>query len=364
MVTFKGKLFGDEIALSGEQCSAYFSDTAFHVDGQPAVAILDLSSRAGGFDHNELFFSWQDKQGSNYTFMPSPKSEVIKAVEQAPILLQEGLKQWKFRKRSISIIWTSIITFLVAALLTTVLVWWKYDEVLTWVTTHISIKNEEALGKKVFAQIETNTEFITDGPAHTALVEIGTLLSKNSAYQYQWHIAKDAQVNAFAVPGGIIIVNSGLLTAIESPDELAAVLAHEIQHIEQRHALKNMINSAGWAAGMLVLIGDVNIVTAVVIHQLGNLYFGREKEEEADYLGLELLIAQNINPNGMLTFMKRLEQENAVNSPVWLSSHPTTSDRIQQIENKINSSACNTCKSLDYDWQVIKTDPLLLGHDE
>jgi predicted Zn-dependent protease len=120
-----------------------------------------------------------------------------------------------------------------------------------------------------------------------------------------------------------------------------------------------MINSMGWAAAMLVLIGDINVVTAVVVHQLGSLYFGREKEEKADMLGLELLIANDINPNGMLTLMQRLEDESNVELPEWISSHPTTSERISLIETQINAKPCKSCQTLSYNWKIIKADPSL-----
>lgn len=359
MTSFNGKLFGYDIALAGEERTAHFSSNALHIDGFSPIPVNRLSCRVGGFNHNELFFHWQDEQQNNCSFMPNSQSEIKTAASEAPAELQPQLKQWHFRKRSISVIWTSIISVVVITLLATILLWWQYDKALTWVTTHISIKNEQALGETIFTQMQTDIEFITDGTAHTTVVQIGTLLSKNSAYEYQWHIAKDSQINAYALPGGIIIVNSGLLTAIDSPDELAAVLAHEIQHVEQRHTLKNMVNSMGWAAGMLVLLGDINVATAVVVHQLGNLYFGREKEEEADNLGLDLLVANNINPNGMLVLMQRLDNENNVELPEWLSSHPTTSDRINHIETQIDAKQCDNCQSLDYDWDTIKDDPRL-----
>ncbi len=359
MTSFNGKLFGKGFASVGEERIAYFSNSTLHIDGFATIPTYQISARVGGFNHDELFFEWRDEQGNNCSFMPASKSEIETAITQAPDELQSQLKQWRFRTRSISAIWASIISLVVVTALASVLLWWHYDKALAWVTTHISITNEQALGETVFSQMQVDTEFVEEGTAHAAVAQIGDLLSKNSAYDYQWHIAKDPQINAYALPGGIIVVNSGLLLVIDNADELAAVLAHEIQHVEQRHVLKNMINSMGWAAGMLVLFGDINIATAVVIHQLGSLYFGREKEEEADDLGLDLLIANNINPNGMATLMQKLGNESNVELPEWLSSHPTTTDRISRIQTQINAKPCPSCQSLDYNWQDIQADPIL-----
>ena len=363
-MSFNGKLFAESIATAGEDCTAHFTNDALYIDGFATVTIDRLSTRVGGFNHDELFFHWQDEQGNNCSFMPNSESEVKEAISRAPAQLQSHLKEWHFRRRSISIVWISIVSIIVAAVLGSILLWWKYDEALNWITGHISIKNEQVLGDAIFSQIQVDSDFLSEGKAHKVVVEIGTLLSQKSAYEYQWHIAIDPQINAYAIPGGIIIVNSGLLTSIESPDELAAVLAHEIQHIEQRHSLKSMINSMGWAAALLILIGDANIATAVIVHQLGSLYFGREKEEEADTLGLDLLVEHGINPDGMITLMQRFETANSTEVPDWLSSHPSTSDRISRIKEKIKTKACDSCKSLTYNWNDIKTDPLLTDSSE
>jgi len=359
MSNFNGRLFAEGIALAGEERIAFFSSSGLHIDKFATVPIDQLSTRVGGFNHNELFFHWQDEQGRDCSFMPSSQSEVKAAINLAPEELQPNFKQWRLRKRSISVGWARIASVLFAIALGAIVLWWKYDEALTWITAHISIKNEQVMGETIFAKMQVDNEFISEGRAHEVVAEIGTLLTQKSAYDYKWHIAKDPQINAYAVPGGIIVINSGLLTAIESADELAAVIAHEIQHVEQRHALKNMINSMGWAAGLLILIGDVNVATAVVVHQLGSLYFGREKEEEADHLGLELLIENEIDPNGMVVLMQRFETDGSDGIPDWLSSHPETADRISHIKEQINVSACVTCVSLDYNWADIKKDPLL-----
>jgi len=200
-------------------------------------------------------------------------------------------------------------------------------------------------------------------------------------------------------------VNSGLLEKANSPNELAAVLAHEVQHVEQRHALKNMINSAGIAAVVLVVLGDANAVVMLMAHQVSAQYFNRQVESEADLKGAQLLQEKNIDAGGMVSFFKRLNAgfnaldkkpdgeggaENETNtskgtankgnvskdapskatsskapedadadSPgvsAWFSSHPDTLTRIQAIEHYLAAHPCNTCKSLAWDKQAIAAD--------
>ncbi len=78
-----------------------------------------------------------------------------------------------------------------------------------------------------------------------------------------------------------------MIEAAGSAEELAGVLAHEVQHVEQRHTLQQMIHTAGWAAVLAVVLGDVSAITAIVIHQLGNLRNSRKLEAQADAEGIE-----------------------------------------------------------------------------
>jgi predicted Zn-dependent protease len=221
------------------------------------------------------------------------------------------------------------------------------------------VAQEEQLGHSVLTQVEASGELIKQGVAVEALQSIGKRLTKNSRYHYQWLIKKDKTINAFALPGGIIVVNSALIAKVDNPDELAAVLAHEVQHVEQRHALKSMINSLGWASALMIVLGDVNVATAVIAHQLGNMYFSRDREDEADRLGFQALTQAKISPNGMVTLLQKLAKEPNATAPEWLSSHPDIAGRIQSIQQMIKKQPCTDCKSLVFDWQKIQHDKVL-----
>jgi predicted Zn-dependent protease len=235
------------------------------------------------------------------------------------------------------------------------------------------MKTEKRLGESVLKSLNPKANFLQDGEAVKAVQSIGQQLTAGSAYQYQWYVSKDPTVNAFAIPGGIIVVNSGLLKKADSPNELAAVLAHEVQHVEQKHALKNMINSAGIAAIVLVVLGDANAVVMLMAHQVSAQYFNRQIESEADLKGLQLLQKKNIDPAGMVSFFKKMDagfitdkaeakakpkaeqdadaEESEVAS--WFSSHPDTVSRIQTVERYIAQHPCPSCKTLTWDKAAI-----------
>ena len=234
------------------------------------------------------------------------------------------------------------------------LLWWQYDHALTWVAAKVPVSSEEKLGQSALEQIKADSEIIESGVAIKAVQDIGSQLTQGSRYKYQWFIKKDKSLNAFALPGGIIVVHSGLIDAADNPNELAAVLAHEVQHIEQRHSLKNIINSVGLATVLMVVLGDVSTMTAVIAHQAGAMYFSRDLEDEADRLGLQALTRAKIAPHGMVSFFQKLEKEQGGNAPAWISSHPQTSERIQTIQSLIQASPCMDCRSLVYDWPAVK----------
>jgi predicted Zn-dependent protease len=218
------------------------------------------------------------------------------------------------------------------------------------------VENEERLGKSVLEQIEADGDVISKGPAVDSLAALGKRLTNTSIYHYQWLILNKKSVNAFALPGGIVVVNAGLINKVQHPDELAAVLAHEIQHVEQRHALQSALSSLGWAAALMVVLGDVNVATAAIAHQLGNLYFSRDKESEADSNGYRLLASKHIKPDGMLTLLQTLKKQPRSDMPEWLSSHPDIDARIAAIQQMIKKEPCPTCQPVELDLAQLRLD--------
>ncbi|MBA3582741.1 MAG: M48 family metallopeptidase [Gammaproteobacteria bacterium] len=365
MQTFKAKLFGAELPLTGMDVEAYFSGESLRITTMSIVVNTnDISPRVGGFEHDDLFLNWRTADDISYALKPTSKNDTALVIANAPPSLQKQFKQWHQRKSTIKWVWGTLATVTVVFILSISLLWWRYDQAISWVTDQVSIKNEEKLGNSVLEQIESEGDIIKTGLAADAVKQIGTRLTKDSKFHYRWFIQKDKKINAFALPGGIIIINSGLITKTDNAEELAAVLAHEVQHVEQRHALKNMIKSMGWAAGLMLVLGDVNAATAVIAHQMGNMYFSREVEAEADRLGYQNLIKANILPSGMVTLLQKLEKENRVNkTPQWLSSHPDIAERIKKIEALHAQQPCPACKPLTLDWKKIQQDKMLLRKD-
>lgn len=362
---FKAILYGPNLPIAGSSVDAEFVGTRLWLrDSAVSIDVSGVSVTMDGFDHTELFLNWQNEVGETFSLKPINQTDISYVIESAPASLHQFFVRWRNRKRRIRAVWTTILTSLGGLTLSAVLVWWNYDTVVLWLANHVSVENEQRIGNSILKQIKAEGNVVEKGPAVDAIKHIGDKLTKGSRYTYQWVIQKDKSVNAFALPGGIVVVNAGLIQKADNADEVAAVLAHEMQHVEQRHSLQSMIHSLGWATLLVVVLGDVNVATAVVVHQLGNVYFSRDKEDEADRLCVEALRKANITLQGMPNFLKKLEDLYGSNDMmVWMSSHPSTSDRILAIEKIIKETPCTSCKPLEIDWAKIKADKALKNTD-
>ncbi len=164
---------------------------------------------------------------------------------------------------------------------------------------------------------------------------------------FQFHIIKNTNINAFAVPGGQVFVFSGLLDSARRPEELAGVLAHEIAHVTRRHSLRNIISSAGLWVTISTFLGDAEGLMAILTDGsqfLMNQKFSRDFEREADDTGWDYLSAANVDPRGMIDFFEtiRREQERSTaghlaNQLDFLVTHPATDERMKHLRARWES---------------------------
>lgn len=147
------------------------------------------------------------------------------------------------------------------------------------------------------------------------------------------------EVNALAAPGGVIVVFRGLLEFSEGPDQVAGVLAHEIQHVLKRHVLRGLLQRASLAVVLAVLAGDAGGTLATQLAQgLGDLSYSRGIEEEADVAGYALMRAAAIDPAAMPAFFERLERKGSDSKGLeFLSTHPATEARAKRLRERIAS---------------------------
>ena len=176
-------------------------------------------------------------------------------------------------------------------------------------------------------------------------------------YTMKLHIVDNEQINAFAAPGGQIVVFTGLLQETKGPDELAGVLAHELQHVYHRHGIRGMMHQLKWHLVAALVLGDVGSVQQLLLAnapKFASLSYGRSLEEEADMEGIGLLCKAHLNPQGMVDFFGVLKENETVRIPEFLADHPDTAKRVQSLEQWIGQHQDCKPEPLDVDWKAMQ----------
>ncbi|HXE74135.1 MAG TPA: M48 family metallopeptidase [Candidatus Xenobia bacterium] len=206
-----------------------------------------------------------------------------------------------------------------------------------------SLEREIALGQQLSAQVEASSRLLRDSRVQRFVDDVVQNLVRNSDSQVPFtvKIIDSDEVNAFALPGGYLYVNTGLILEAETESELAGVLAHEIAHVTARHTTKQaskrtlmeLLSIPLLFVGGPVAYGVQQAMGLAV--PLAFLKFSRNAEREADYLGLQYAYAANYDPTAMVDFLERMGQKERSRVPMAFSSHPMTKDRIQRAQTEI-----------------------------
>jgi Zn-dependent protease with chaperone function len=234
------------------------------------------------------------------------------------------------------------LTLLAAAgvvALTAALYVWGIPALAGAAARRVPVSWEERLGRTVADELAPPGQRC-DGPAGREALDriVRTLLAPAgpNPYTIRVVVVDRPSINAFAVPGGYTVVFRGLLERTERPEELAGVLAHELQHVLHRHATRQLL--ADTSTGLLIsaLTGDITGTLAYGLEAartLGRLRYSRAAEEEADADGMRMLGAAGVDPAGMIAFYELLRKE-APQLPAsleYLSTHPTTESRLARL---------------------------------
>lgn len=223
----------------------------------------------------------------------------------------------------------------VAAGATAVIYLWVLPIVGSIVAERIPVRMEEALGESVARQL-TLFETICPEPVRLPVEEVTRRLAEQYAsnpYRLRVYVTNGEMVNAFAAPGGVMVVFRGLVEKTQSPEELAAVMAHELTHVMERHGSKAMMRSIAIWGIITFLTGDASGTAAGLAAGLEQLRFSREQELRADRGAMDLFEKAGIDPDAMVRMFRKLEGEGPKLSKglSYLSTHPDMGDRIEAI---------------------------------
>ncbi len=206
------------------------------------------------------------------------------------------------------------------------------------------------MGRQYAAEINRQLPIVDDPQIHRFLNTLGDRIQRQPGARdipYTFYVVNINEINAFAVPGGFVYINRGLIDRTDNLAELAGVVAHEIGHVEARHSAEMMERAqtaeAGLILGTILLGAPPGGVAGAAVDIGAQAYFShhsREAENEADAIAVRMLPGAGIDPAGLVTFFKELIEERE-RSPSqleqWFSTHPLTEERIANVRELIRA---------------------------
>ena len=220
-------------------------------------------------------------------------------------------------------------------------------------TNFYTVNDDVVMGAQAFDEVKSTEDLIFSGPQFQQvqrvterLVEAARLVDPEIAEIFDWEVCvvdNDEMINAFCLPGGKMAVYTGILPVAGSDAGLAVVLGHEIAHATHRHGTQRVTQGALTQLGIEVFTQNVEISddetereTATILAQIGlGLPFSRDHELEADSVGLIYMATAGYDPREAIGFWQRMSSKGSGDTPEWLSTHPSDSNRIRQIRQML-----------------------------
>lgn len=201
---------------------------------------------------------------------------------------------------------------------------------------------EKQVGEAAFEEMSENYEMTTNAALTNRLFLVTERVKKGlpaGGPKFTFHVADDDLVNAFALPGGDVIVMRGLIEEA-TPDELAGVLAHEMSHVERKHGMRGLAQMVGPILIADYLFDSRGAIAALVAVSatFGQLKYSREAETEADDYAWDIMMKANVDPRSLTSFFRKLKKLEPKQVTDVLSTHPATDARIQRLEKRWDES--------------------------
>jgi Zn-dependent protease with chaperone function len=309
------------------------------------IPLSDIELRAGGFQKDRIIIrnkvtgetiACHDKrllaalkQNTDASHLHNEIGKISKGISIYPVL---HFSSWIF----------ALVSLGTAAILLYV----GIDGLIDAIADRLPKSFDKKVGEIAFTEISKDERLDQQKKDVQRINKLGKKLLANldpESYEFEFHVLETTDVNAFALPGGKILVCSELMRQVKNDNELAGVLGHEISHVTRRHTLRQTLHKAGVTASVEALMGnDPNLVGQRLAHllEIADLSYNRKQEEEADLTGVELLVKSGFPADGLLRFLERLEKLDLSSNNRMLaifSTHPMPKERIDAMRERLEA---------------------------
>ena len=371
MSTFPGGVFSDELTDGRSGAEVLFTPHAI-VARVPAggasvmardftIAFRECDVESGGYHGRMIFCRTPDRSLTIYSDAPSFAHELGIA---AGGLLDEQLtatasRLQQARRRT----WLSglLLTALAAAFLAAC--FFGIRLVADASITAVPMAVDRQLGQQAYRLMDHGGPELHDPQVVQAITTIVERLSPHTdatGLEFDVHVIDADICNAFCLPGGTIVLYTGLLRRASSAEEVAGVLAHEMAHASLRHGLRQVTQSLGLAAAVNLLVGNVEglVIAGAEVFKLATINsYSRGQETEADAHGVRMLHEAGIHPFALARFFETMQREAGTlpSGLTWLSTHPDHAARIAAVREQVVTLPPREYVPLQIDWAEIRS---------
>ena len=362
---FSGGVFSDTIDGGRAGAEIELAHDGVHAttngDQRFFVRYSECQLDVGGYNDRMVFCRNEDR---SITIFCEDKKFAAGLVYASGGLLEEQIREKRLKLKSENRRGNRYtMMFLVASVLCIVAAYYGVKAAGVAAVKAVPISVDQQIGKQSYATMNPGGPEVVDKVVVDAIQEMVDRLSPHAAVpelKFEVHVIDSEEVNAFCLPGGYIVVYTGLMKQAEFPEQVAGVLSHEMAHATLRHGLQRISQSLGLAAAANLLLGDVQgiVVLGSELFQLASINsYSRGQESAADAEGVRMMHAAGLDPLSMAQFFEIMKQEagQLPSGLEWISTHPDHDARIMSIREQVGTLAAKKYDPLDVDWDDIQS---------
>ena len=307
-----------------------------------SINYSDLHIELGGSNQSLVFL--KNKKHDTLTLYTSDKSILKNPIFQNFNELREDIKKCNKHNNKTKIVLFSILFLVLGGIAS---LYFSKNYFIEKLANQVPRSWEKSAGDHLFTSLTSDYIVLkNDSIEQQFRLASKHLLStiEKEHIKIDLYFIKEPSINAFALPGGKVVIQSGLIEKANSWEEVLGVLSHELAHVTRRHHLRGVINNIGLFTVISALVGDVSALAGTFANiggELASLSNSREFELEADETGWNYLVKSRVNPEGLISFFETLQKEekgklSSKNKKImsFLSTHPDTKERINTLKNK------------------------------